>query len=167
MDHKRLIGDRGKLPWNRPEDLQLFRQLTEGHTVVMGRTTFASLAGPLSNRRNIILSRSLPERQDVVICRSFAEALARARQTTGPVFFIGGAQIYAKALKVADELHISWIEGEFSGDCYFPEVDFDAWRMVEERPFTGFRYVRYVRKTQARVTNDTIGREPAFSGNNL
>ncbi len=160
MDHKRLIGDQGKLPWNRPQDLALFRKLTEGHTVVMGRRTFASLRGPLPQRRNIILSRSLPDRADAVICRSFTEALAHVQQGPGPVFFIGGAQVYEKALAVADELHISWIEGDFAGDCYFPDIDFDGWRVVEERVFPGFRYARYVRKSRPRVINHTVGREP-------
>ncbi|MCK4536300.1 MAG: dihydrofolate reductase [Desulfuromonadales bacterium] len=146
MDQNRLIGDHGHLPWVLPEDLQNFRQLTDGNTVIMGRKTFESLAEPLTHRHNIILSRTLPERTDAQVCRSFLDACACAWHKDRAIFFIGGTQIYQKALKIVDQMHISWVDGDFSGDCYFPEIDFDEWQIEEERKFTGFRYVRYRRK---------------------
>ena len=145
MDRKRLIGSHGRLPWDRPEDLRLFRQLTEGNTVIMGHGTFASLGSPLANRHNLVLSRTLKKRDDLSVCRSFSAALALARQLNRPVFFIGGHSVYQKALEMVDQLHISWIEGDFSGDCYFPEIDFNSWQVDEEKDMQGFRYVRYRR----------------------
>lgn len=145
MDRHRLIGASGHLPWHCPADLRLFRQLTEGHTVIMGRKTFESLKTPLENRHNLVLSRTLPDRPGVTVCRSLAEALATAWRIGEPVFIIGGSTLYAKAMQIATTLHISWIDGEYSGDRYFPEIDTAAWTQVEERRYDGFRYVRYVR----------------------
>jgi len=146
LDNQRLIGARGELPWHLPEDLKLFRQLTVGNTVVMGRKTFDALGSPLPGRHNIVLSRTLDDRPEVTLCRTFSQALAASRQIGRPVFFIGGASVYRKALEIVDEMHISWIAGDHRGDTWFPEVDFSHWRVVEERDFEGFRYVRYRRK---------------------
>ena len=146
MDRNRLIGSNGHLPWDRPEDLCLFRQLTEGNTVIMGHGTFSSLGSPLANRHNLVISRTLEKRDDLSICRSFSEALTMARQFNRPVFFIGGRTVYQLALEIVDQLHISWIEGDFSGDCYFPDVEFNDWQAVEEKDLTGFRYIRYRRR---------------------
>lgn len=149
MDRHHLIGDHGHLPWHLPEDLRLFRTLTEGNTVIMGRNTFESLGRkPLAGRRNIVISSTLPASEDVKVCRSFAQALAEAWRLGGPVFVIGGRQVYQKALAIADQLHISWVEGDFSGDVYFPKIDFGNWQGMEERDFNGFRYVRYRRKAE-------------------
>lgn len=146
MDRNRLIGDQDRLPWNRPEDLRLFRQLTEGNTVIMGRRTFESIGAPLADRCNLVISRSLTGRDKLIICRTFAEALREAWKINRPVFFIGGTAVYRKALQIVDQLHISWIEGKFEGDRYFPEFDLDDWLVIEERVYEGFRYVRYRRK---------------------
>ena len=146
LDKQRQIGDRGQLPWHLPEDLKLFRRLTTGNTVVMGRKTFDALGGPLPDRRNIVLSRTLDERPDLTLCRTFSQALATARRIGRPVFFIGGTSIYRKALDIVDELHLSWVAGDHRGDAWFPDIDFSQWRVVETKDFVGFRYVRYRRK---------------------
>jgi dihydrofolate reductase len=146
MDRHHLIGDHGRLPWNIPEDLRLFRQLTEGNTVVMGRGTFESLGSPLANRHNLVLSRSLYERDDIKVCHTFSQALAEAWRIARPVFFIGGQTVYRKALPIVDQLHISWVDGEFKGALYFPEIAFDAWQITEEKIYRGFRYNRYRRR---------------------
>ena len=147
MDRHRVIGFRGSLPWNLPEDLKLFRKLTTGNTVIMGRKTFDALGKPLPNRHNIVLSGTLAEQADVVVCRTFPAALAEAWRIGRPVFFIGGAAIYRKAIAIVDELHISWVKGEYRGDTWFPEIDFSNWRAVEEQEFADFRYQKYLRKT--------------------
>ncbi len=145
MDRNRLIGARGHLPWHCPADLRLFRQLTEHHTVIMGRKTFESLKTPLENRHNLVLSRTLQTTSGITVCRSLSEALATAWRIGEPSFIIGGSTLYARAMQIASTLHISWIDGEYSGDRYFPEIDPDIWTQAEERSYDGFRYIRYVK----------------------
>lgn len=153
MDRHRLIGDHERIPWHLPEELQLFRSLTEGSSLIMGRKTFESIGRPLENRYNLVLSRTLPARQGIVVCRDLSRALAEVWRLERPVYFIGGSTVYQKVLAIVDQLHVSWIEGDFSGDCYFPEIDFGEWQPVGEQHGKGFRYVHYLRKKL--VTQDS------------
>ncbi len=120
MTRRLVIGDHGRLPWHLPAELQLFRALTWGHSLIMGRSTFAAIGRPLPGRRNVVLSRSLPSRPGIVVCRSLEEALAAASTGMEKLFFIGGAQIYRQALPLAATMHISWIHGDFPGEVRFP-----------------------------------------------
>lgn len=146
MTRNRVIGHGNRLPWDIPEDLQLFKTLTFGNTILMGRKTFESIGHPLSGRHNIVLSRSARKIDGVKVCPSFIEGLAAAAEHPRPVFVIGGAELYVKALPIAADMHISWIDRELRGDIYFPEFVVDEWRIVEEKPCSGFTYVHYCRK---------------------
>jgi dihydrofolate reductase len=147
MTKDRVIGDNGKLPWDLPEELLLFKRLTTGNTVIMGRKTYESIGHPLPDRHNVVLSRSKKELSGVQVCHSFLESLAAAAQQRRPVFVIGGATLYRKALPIASELHISWIHGEISGDTHFPELIFKDWAIVEQKEYEDFRYVHYQHKS--------------------
>jgi dihydrofolate reductase len=126
-----VIGNAGKLPWRLPDDLSRFKRLTLGHPVVMGRRTFESLGKPLSGRRNIVLTRnarsSLPGCE---MARTADEAIALAGNDE--LFVIGGASVYELFLPLASRLYITYVEGNFSGDVFFPEVRWENWRIVEE-----------------------------------
>lgn len=123
MDKNRLIGLNGNLPWKIPEDLRHFKQTTLGHTIVMGRKTFESIGRPLPHRENVVISRTLPHTEGVTVVRSFAEVL-RFNSETKPLYVIGGADIYAMAIAVADELVVTHIEEEvevgLKTPTYFP-----------------------------------------------
>jgi dihydrofolate reductase len=140
-----IIGHAGRIPWDLPEDRRLFRQLTEGGTVIMGRRTFESLPRALDNRCNIILSRSGRHSPGGESCLSLSAGLALARGIGRPIFVIGGVEVYREALPLADNLHISWVDGEFAGDRHFPAVDFTAWEVVTTTSYPGFRYMAYRR----------------------
>ena len=146
MTERRIIGCGDRLPWDIPEDLALFRKLTLGTTVIMGHATFQAIGRPLDQRINIVLSRKPLDIEGVLVCDSFAKALTRAEQLSRPVFFIGGAAVYRQALRVVDQLHISWIKADYPGDRYFPNFDLDAWTLIDQRNFQQFIYTRYVRK---------------------
>lgn len=143
-----VIGDRGKLPWSIPEDLKRFRQLTLHHTVIMGRKTweFDLQKRPLPNRRNIIVSSQSLQADGVEFVRSLSEAL---NCTNEKRFVIGGASIFQQAIQFAEILEITWIEGGYAGDIFFPigrnEIlkNFDL-TIVEQR--TGFRFETLRRK---------------------
>ena len=146
MTEDRVIGVGDRLPWDLPQDRRLFKNLTIGHTVIMGRKTYASISRPLPERRNIVLSRTLPELPGVTVCSSFAAGLATASRFGRTVFIIGGAWLYREALPLASVLHISWVKKSCAGKVLFPEFDLAGWIEVEQKDYPGFRYVRYLRQ---------------------
>ncbi|WP_369141045.1 dihydrofolate reductase [Modestobacter versicolor] len=121
-----VIGADGTLPWHLPEDLRLFRALTTGGTVVMGRRTWESLPPryrPLPGRRNVVLSSTLdPAVAGVQVARSVADVLA----LDGDVWVIGGGGVYAAFLPHADEVVVTEVDTRVAGDTWAPELD-GAW----------------------------------------
>lgn len=122
----RVIGKDGKMPWHLPNDLRYVKNTTTGHTVVMGRKTFESIGRPLPNRRNVIMTRNKDfSAPGVEVVHSKADVLA-----LGDVFILGGANVYAQFLDVADRLYITKIDLDTEGDTFFPEWDRDAFTLV-------------------------------------
>jgi len=146
MTEDRVIGQGNTLPWDLPEDLQIFKKLTVGNTVIMGRKTFDSIGKPLPERFNIVLSRELGQGPGVQICPNFSEGLISAAKHQKPIFIIGGAELYRKALPIASEMHISWIEQKVPGDVFFPDFDLSEWTVLQETNYPGFTYIHYRRK---------------------
>jgi len=119
-----VIGRDGTLPWQLPADLARFKQLTTGHTIVMGRKTWESIGRPLPKRTNLILSRTLEAPPGASVVASLDAAIARARdagETT--LYMIGGARVYAEALPRADRLELTRVDAEVEGDVRFPDWD--------------------------------------------
>ncbi|RZJ59325.1 MAG: dihydrofolate reductase [Acidovorax sp.] len=147
-----VIGKDNALPWHLPEDMAHFKQLTQGCPVVMGRKTWDSLPPrfrPLPGRTNIVVTRQGDwQAQGAHRAGSLQEALAQcnAGQT---VWVIGGAQIYAEALPLADRLEVTEIDRDFEGDAYAPVVG-DEWVVSERSEHVStnglpFSFVSYVR----------------------
>jgi len=147
MTRSGVIGGGGKIPWDLPADRQLFRRLTTGNTVIMGRATYLSLPGTLPHRNNLVVSRSSCQLPGVTVCATFAEALSTANRLGRPIFVIGGVDIYRQALAVADTLHVSWVEGDYPGDRCFPTGDLSAWTPVSSTTYPGFQHVIYLRRS--------------------
>lgn len=129
-----VIGDKNSLLWHIREDLQHFKALTTGHPVVMGRKTYESLGRPLPDRRNIVITRQKMELKGCDVVHSLSSALT----LFGPdeeVFIIGGAQIYAEALPIADRFYLTRVEHPYEGDTRFPEWNPDDWRLVASESF--------------------------------
>jgi dihydrofolate reductase len=121
-----VIGHDNQIPWRLPEDLRRLRSLTLGHPVIMGRRTWDSLPErfrPLPGRRNIVVTRQ-PDwaAPGAEVCHSPAAALALVADSA-QAFVIGGADLYAAAMPLADELQLTEIEREFAGDTRFPSFD--------------------------------------------
>jgi dihydrofolate reductase len=138
-----VIGANGKLPWHLPEDLKHFKKLTLGHPVIMGRRTWESLGKPLPGRENIVVSRKAGfEAPGASVAATLAAAIALC--TGEPVaFVIGGAEIYAAALPVADGLVLTEIHQEYEGDTRFPDWDRDAWRATQKETHASEKGVRF------------------------
>lgn len=161
MGENRVIGCRGALPWRLPADLQYFRETTWGHPVIMGRLTWDSVGRPLKGRRNLVVSRR-PDfhAEGAEVCSSFSEALERVRNEE-EVFVVGGSQIYALALPVADRIHLTLIHAEFDGDTWFPRFEGREWELVsqDDRPTDddhayAFSFLIYERVVRAAAGGD-------------
>jgi dihydrofolate reductase len=151
-----VIGAGNAMPWHLSADLKRFRALTTGHRVIMGRKTYQSLGKPLAGRENIVVSRD--SRFEAPGCRvvgSLAAALADP-VLPPPAFCIGGAQLYAEALPLADEIYLTRIDADFEGDTSMPRLDPQAWREVSREdasdPATGVRYA-FVHLVRSGITD--------------
>jgi len=121
-----VIGRHGSVPWHLPEDLRRFRQLTTGHAVVMGRRTWDSLPErfrPLPERRNVVVTRNEAWAAPGAERAGSLEDALRLLDGAREVFVIGGAEMYAAALPLADELALTELDLEVDGDAFFPAWD--------------------------------------------
>lgn len=125
------IGRANDLLWHLPADLKRFKELTTGHTILMGRKTFESLPrGPLPNRRNIIISRSLPTQPGAEVYPTIQQAL-EACASDGEVFIIGGGEIYRQLLPNTERIYLTRVQASFpDAEVFFPELDPTEW--IEE-----------------------------------
>ena len=128
MDRNRLIGDGDRLPWRLAADLRRFRALTMGHPIIMGRRTHESIAKVLPGRRNIVLSRNHDyQAPGCEVVADLQGALGICNEGDTPMI-IGGAQVYAEALARTHRLYLTLLDGNFSGDTWFPDYDHGQWR---------------------------------------
>lgn len=116
----RVIGKDNKLIWHVPGDLKRFKELTSGHTVLMGRKTFESIGKPLPNRRNIILTRNPDFKPEG--CLVYSNLLEVLELYHNDLFVIGGEEIYKQTIGYADYIELTLINKEYEGDAFFPEV---------------------------------------------
>ena len=147
----RAIGYHNKLIYWLPNDLKRFKQLTTGHTIVMGRNTFESLPkGALPNRRNVVLSRTVSELPGCEVFPTLKAALASC-QADEDVYIIGGEQVYRQAMAIADRLCLTEVDDTpADADAFFP--DYSGWTLVnkeehaaDERHAQSYVFADYVR----------------------
>lgn len=148
-----VIGRENGLPWYLPADLQHFRELTLGKTVLMGRSTFESIVDsmhqPLPDRRNVVITRdqnfSYP---GVDVVHSVDSAL----RCDDDLFVIGGAVLFREMIDIADKMHLTEIQADIVGDTYFPQYESNEWRELkrdhhpaDEQNQYSFDFVEYER----------------------
>ena len=145
MATDRAIGFRQGIPWRPSEDMKLFKRLTMGHPILMGRKTWESLGRPLPGRQNIVLTRT-PDyaAEGATVIHDLSE-LERMELQDAEVMVIGGAQLYAAMLGRMERLHVSEVQGEFEADTYFPEFAHLFPHRQELERFAGFTHVLYSR----------------------
>lgn len=150
-----VIGKDNKLLWHIPEDLKRFKELTTGHTIIMGRKTFESLGKVLPNRKHVVLSQNTEinvDDENVIILRD-VKLLKEYIESPEENFVIGGGKIYQMLLPYATKLYITKINEDFDGDIYFPIISENQWKEVkrqtglknQENPYD-YEYIDYVRK---------------------
>ncbi len=155
FDENRVIGKNNTLIWHLPADLKRFKALTTGHVIIMGRKTFESIGKPLPNRTTIVISRQADlQIEGVIIAHSVEEAILKAKSITREdIFIVGGAEIYALSLALADQILVTQLHDIFEGDAYFPEIPTETFEVTEkERGITDeknayqYSYITYTRK---------------------
>ncbi len=149
MAPNQVIGKNGGLPWKISEDMRLFKEMTTGNVVLMGRKTLDSIVNRLGHvlphRINVAVGHTQYREENLHICDSFEEGMEKALSFGPEVFIIGGASIYGLALPIADKLHISYIKKNYPGDTFFPQFDLDEWVEKDRKEFEDFTLVSYRR----------------------
>ena len=150
-----VIGKENKLIWHLPADLKRFKEITTGHTIIMGRKTFESLGRVLPNRKHVILCNDMEmnvEDENVEVLEDIS-MLDKYMQDTEEHFIIGGATIYKLLMPKANKIYLTLIHEKFDGDVYFPEISDEEWKIVdrtagitdEKNPYN-YEFITYVRK---------------------
>ncbi len=153
MSKTGVIGDRGRIPWHLPAELQRFKHITMGHHIVMGRKTWESIGRLLPGRRSVIVSRN-PDYAvpGAIVADSLRAAIAICLYDE-EIFVIGGAELFREALPVAERLYLTVVDAELPGDTVMPEIDFHEWQATETEAIPAddrnpypFRFTRYERR---------------------
>lgn len=132
IDENNLMGSNNDLPWHLPNDLKRFKQITTGHTIIMGRKTYESIGRPLPNRKNIIITRNKNFNAEGCIVIHSWEEIRQYIEEEDEVFLIGGADLIKQKLHQVDRIYLTVIHETFNGDIYFPKLNLDEWELVEE-----------------------------------
>ncbi len=128
-----VIGSENRLIWHLPADLKRFRELTMGHTLIMGRNTFESIGKPLKGRNTIVVTtRKDYDAQGEQVAHNMKEAIRMAKDKK-EVFVAGGSDIYEQtiALYHTRRMYITRIYANFEGDAFFPEIDLEKWELID------------------------------------
>lgn len=125
-DKQRVIGYQNQLPWHLPNDLKHVKQLSTGHTLVMGRKTFESIGKPLPNRRNVVLTNNPSFKHEGV---DVIHSIEEINNIPGQVFIFGGQTLFEEMIDKVDEMYITVVDGKFQGDTFFPPYTFEDWEV--------------------------------------
>ena len=152
MDENQLIGNGDRLPWHIPEDLEKFREVTRGQTVLMGDATYKSLkryykSTPFPFGKIYVANFEKVEYPDAIY---ITDPVWWLENNSENLFVIGGAAIYKLALPYANRLLITHIKGEYEGDIYFPEFDLSEYVLFEEENKEKFDFKAYLRVAEVK-----------------
>ena len=151
-----VIGSNNKLLWHISKDLKRFKEITSGHTIIMGRKTFESLPKVLPNRHHIVITRDKNYKVDspeVEVVNDINSIINRFQNSTEEAFIIGGGEIYKSLLPKSDKLYLTRVYKDFNGDTKFPEinpedwfVDYESEIQVNETDNLNFDFIDLTRK---------------------
>ena len=149
MASNRVIGDKGEIPWKIPGEQKMFKEITMGHTMIMGRKTYEAIGGALPGRTNIVVTRQ-PGYQapDCIVVHDLNQALDSCSPDETEAFIIGGGQIYKETIADADRIYLTVLTREVAGDTYFPEFaesDFKVIRSDFIDAFEPYHFYTYER----------------------
>lgn len=150
----KIIGNKGKIPWDIPSDRRRFREITTGSVIIMGRKTYEEIGRPLPDRICVVITSNPYYKADgCIMAPSLEEAVAMiqndARYNNIDIYICGGAQVYKEAVDMADKLYLSVIDAEYEGDVYFPEYDMEQFECIYSERVEGknaYTFYEYIRK---------------------
>lgn len=150
VDDKGGIGKGGTLPWNLPEDMAFFKELTQGGIVIMGRGCFESIPEkfrPLPNRLNVVLTRFKDAQYPGCLVHNSILDLLEDDYIVSKsnVWVIGGSQIYDSFINIVDEMYITHVNGNFNCDTRFPSIDLSRWESERVKEIVGGSIYKYTR----------------------
>lgn len=144
------LGKDNKLLWSLPEDLKLFKNLTTGHHLIVGRKTFESIGRALPNRISVVISsKPRPNSENLIFVASLESALEFCQKSGDPeVFVIGGGTIYSKALEqnIVDKMYISRVDYSGPADTFFPAIDKNQFNLLSTEPYQTFSWEVWEKK---------------------
>lgn len=148
------IGKDNQLIWHLSDDLKRFKELTNGHHIIMGRKTFESFPKPLPNRTHIVISRqdNYQVPSGVILVNNLEDAFDAAKADKQP-FVIGGGEIYKQAMPYADKIELTRVHEDFEADTFFPKIDTTIWKESQNRYHAkdekhqhAFSFITYIRQ---------------------
>ena len=142
MGRNRVIGSGDGMPWDVPEEYQHFLDTTRDQTIIIGRKSFEIFGPTLNCSHCIVLSRSDQKIENASVAHNFDDATKQAAETGCDVYVAGGASIYAMAIQKADRMLLSYIEGNFEGEAFFPEIP-DRWAVTSREHRGSYELVQY------------------------
>jgi len=150
LTEDRVIGNDGEIPWHIPDDQEFFYRETVGHPVIMGRKTYANiidkLGHRLKSRLNIVLTQSESYQNGTVAARNKQAALEAAEDShKDEVYVAGGESVYEQFIDEADRMVLTWVDGEYEGDSYFPNFNVDEWEWQWQRKTNDYTIMDYER----------------------
>jgi len=153
MAANRVIGDGPRIPWRIPGEQKIFKRLTEGKVVAMGRKTFESIGYALPNRQTVVITRQLGYvAPGCTLARDLQHAIALAEGAGNELFVAGGAEIYALAMPIAGRIHLTEIHRDFPGDAYFPNFSASEFHRISTEEVSAaipYCYSIYERRVHA------------------
>lgn len=150
-----VIGAGAHIPWRAKGEQKLFRDITSGGVLIMGRKTYESIGKPLPGRVTIIVSRNpIYSADGCKIAANLTDAIDMAQLEQRPIFIAGGGDLYNQALPIVDEIHLTTIDVEPEGDVYFPHIDHSDYELLHEEQFeTNLKYTYQHLKRLQRNSN--------------
>lgn len=131
-----VIGLNNELPWSLKSDLKRFKELTNGHHILMGMNTFNSLKKPLIGRTNLVLSTKIKEKKGAIIFDDLQKAINFARDNDETeLFVIGGSEIYKQTINISDAIYLTEVDCDIIGDTFFT-FDLKEWTEIESEQHT-------------------------------
>lgn len=138
VSENNVIGVNNKLPWHLKDDLQMFKKITMGHHILMGRKTFESIGKALPGRMSLVVSSEpRANEENVLWFSSIFRAIKQAeRNGESELFIIGGEKVFKSALSLVDRIYMTEVKTSLKGDAFFPQLSVKNWKMISEQSFS-------------------------------
>ena len=149
MSSNRVIGHQGQIPWKIPGEQKMFKEITLGHTVIMGRKTYESIGRPLPGRTNIVITRQSDyQASGCAVVHDLDSAFRSCPPGEKEAFICGGGQLYQESMPLTDRIYLTVLPREMEGDTYFPEISETEFKITKSEfidgvvPYNFFIYDR-------------------------